>query len=360
MIIEFVDEVKKYSANDFCAKLNAVPSRSAVDIYISTPGGDIFAGGEMVNAVEHAIERGCKLNFELGAIVASMGASLIAAARARGCRVTARSNTQMMYHGCYGTVCGGADELTDEAKLMRDFNSNVIANLKKCGITDCEEWFAADRQKWLNAEEIVALNLADAIAGVDDTANSNNVTVANRYAAKWSGAKDMPIPEETQTETPVAEVTEVVAETVTETTPENTAETPVEEAATVADMVTREEADKRVQGMQAAMQRQINELNSQLASVRDELTQAQAEVTRVTAERDEVTRARDELTEQVTSITAERDSAKDALAKLNGAVNKVNAKPKVTWTDARAHLASLPMAERKAFYQAHRAEIDNQ
>lgn len=358
MRIDFCDEVYKASAHEFCARLNAAPSRSAVDIYISTPGGDIFAGGEMVNAVEHAIERGCKLNFELGAIVASMGASLIAAARARGCRVTARSNTQMMYHGCYGTVCGGADELTDEAKLMRDFNRNVISNLKKCGIEDCEEWFAADRQRWLNAEEIVALNLADEIAGVDSTANSNNVTVANRYAAKWSGVKM----EETQTETPVAEVAEVVAETVTvaNETPENTAETPVEEAAPVADMVTREEADKRVQGMQAAMQRQINDLQNQLAAKDKELAEARAEATRLTDEVKLYKTSADELADKVTSLADAYESSQKALATLNGNVNKVNAKTKVTWTDARAHLASLPMAERKAFYMSHRDEIDNQ
>lgn len=357
MRIDFCNEVNKASAHEFCARLNAAPSRSSVDVYICTPGGDIFAGGAMVNAVEHAIERGCRLNFELGAIVASMGASLIAAARARGCRVTSRSNTQMMFHGCYGLVCGGADELTDEAKLMRDFNQNVIANLKKCGIEDCEEWFAADRQKWLNAEEIVALGLADEIAGVDTMANSNNVTVANRYAAKWNGAKDMH--EENQTETPVAEVAEVVAETVTWETPENAAETPVEESAQVADMVTRAEADKRVQGMQSAMQRQINDLNNQLASVRDELAKVQARATLAENERDEARTSVHDLTEQVTSLTAERDSAKDALATLNGSVNKVNVKPRETWTDARAHLASLPMNERKAFYMAHKAEIDN-
>lgn len=358
MRIDFCDEVYKASANEFCRKMNAVPSRSAVDVYISTPGGDIFAGGEMVNAVEHAVERGCKLNFELGAIVASMGASLIAAARARGCRVTARSNTQMMFHGCYGMVTGGADELTDEAKLMRDFNENVIRNLKKCGITDCEEWFAADRQKWLNAEEIVSLGLADDIAGVDETANSNNVTVANKYAAKWNGAKDMP--EENQTEAPVAEVAEVVAETVTDDTPQDAAETPVDAPAPVADMVTREEADKRVQGMQAAMQRQINDLQIQLAAKDKELAEARAEATRLTDEVKLYKESADELADKVTSLADAYESSQKALATLNGNVNKVNAKPQVTWTDARAHLASLPMAERKAFYMAHRAEIDNQ
>lgn len=348
MRIDFCDEVYKASAHEFCARLNAVPSRAAVDIYISTPGGDIFAGGEMVNAVEHAIERGCRLRFELGAVVASMGASLIAAARARGCRVTARSNTQMMFHGCYSYVVGGADELTDEAKLLRDFNENVIANLKRCGIEDCEEWFSADRQKWLNADEIVALGLADEVAGIDDDAKSDGVSVANRFAAKWNGSGgDMIKKIDITVDNPV-DNHQAQDNAAGEVAPDG-----------VADMVPRAEADARVSGMQAAMQKQINELKVQMDAKEQELVEAKAEKTRLSDALNAANMKAQELADKVTSLTDERDAAKNALDTLNGRVNHVNVTPKPTWTDARKHLASLPMAERAAFYAAHKAEIDN-
>lgn len=346
--IRFVDEVNEWTAARFVGEVNSVPGGSEMSVYISTPGGDIFAGGEMVNAVEHALERGCVVSLELGAIVASMGAALVAAARARGCHVTARSNTQMMFHGCYVRITGGADELTDEAKVLRDFNSNVIANLKRCGVSACEEWFSADRQKWLNAEEVVALGLADEVAGIDVDAKIDGVSVANLFAAKWNGKgvnmiKDVNIAVDKPVDNHQA--------------PENDAGAAATEE--VADMIPRAEADARVSGMQAAMQKQINDLRVQMDAKEQELATAKAETTRLTDALNAANMKAQELADQVTSLTDERDAAKNALDTLNGRVNHVNAAPKPTWTDARKHLASLPMAERAAFYAAHRAEIDN-
>ena len=125
------------------------------------------------------------------------------------------------------------------------------------------------------------------------------------------------------------------------------------------DMVPRAEADARVSGMQAAMQRQINDLRVQMDAKEQELATAKAETTRLTDALNAANMKAQELADQVTSLTDERDAAKNALDTLNGRVNHVNAAPKPTWTDARKHLASLPMAERAAFYAAHRAEIDN-
>lgn len=126
-----------------------------------------------------------------------------------------------------------------------------------------------------------------------------------------------------------------------------------------ADMVPRAEADARVSGMQAAMQKQINELKVQMGAKEQELATAKAETTRLSDALNAANMKAQELADQVTSLTSERDAAKIALDTLNGRVNKVNTASKPTWTDARKHLASLPMAERAAFYAAHRAEIDN-
>lgn len=358
----FCDEVNERSAKAFVARMASLPPRSACNVYISTPGGDIFAGNEMVNAICHALEHGCKLSFEMGAIVASMGASLIAAARARGCKVVARENTQMMFHGCYGVAIGGADELSDQAKCMSDFNAVVIANLKKCGIADCEEWFAADRQKWLNAKEAVALGLADEIVGSGESADEDMVTVANRFAAKWNGGHmaDEMKPEEAKPEEAAAPV-----ETVDEVKP---AEEVAEETPAPVDMVPRAEADARVSGMQSAMQKQINDLNVQLREKDDALIEEKrihandiairdAKITSLTdalnAKESECTG----LTEKVTSQAEEIEAKQNALDTLNGRVNRVNTAKREHWADIRAHLASLPINERKAFYEAHKAEF---
>lgn len=313
----FCDEVNERSAKAFVARMSSLPSRSACNIYISTPGGDIFAGNEMVNSICHALERGCRLSFEMGAIVASMGASLIAAARARGCKVVARENTQMMFHGCYGLAIGGADELADQAKCMADFNSVVIANLKKCGIADCEDWFAADRQKWLNAKEAVALGLADEIVGSGESADEDMVTVANRFAAQWNGGHmaDEMKPEEAKPEEAAAPI-----EAVDEQKP---AEDVKEETPAPVDMVPRAEADARVSGMQSAMQRHINDLNVQLDAKAKELIEAKAEVTRLADALKAKTDECDGLAETATSLRADLEAKSKALDVLNFGANVV-------------------------------------
>lgn len=349
----FEYEIDEMSAACFCSWIRGIPSRSGASVYISTPGGNIFAGGEMVIAVEQALERGCTLSFEMGAIVASMGASLVAAARARGCRVVAHESTQMMFHGCHGVTVGGADEHRDAAKCMADFNQVVINNLKKCGVDDCEEWFAADREKWLNAREAVALGLADEIVGDGESAGAEMVTVAHRFAAKWNGGR---MADEIKPEVAKPEEAAAPVDTVDDQKP---AEVEDETHAEPVDMIPRAEADARVSGMQAAMQKQINDLKFQLDAKEKELAAAKAETTSLTDALNAAKLKAQELADEVTSLAHERDEAKNALATLNGKVNHVNVAQKPTWTDARKHLASLPMAERAAFYSAHKADIDN-
>lgn len=341
--IAFCDEINGGSASAFVAKVNGLKSRSAASVYISTPGGDIFAGGDMVNAVEHAIERGCKLSFEMGACVASMGASLIAAAKARGCKVVARENTQMMFHGCYVALIGGADELGDAAKCLSDFNSVVIGNLEKLGIGDARDWFAADREKWLNAKEAVALGIADEIVGIDESAAGDFVTVANRFAAKWNGGHmaDEIKPEEAKPEEVAAPI-----EAVDEQKP---AEDVKEETPAPVDMVPRAEADARVSGMQSAMQRQINDLKIQLDAKDKELAEAKAETTRLSdalkAESEKV----NGLVEQTSSLTVELQAKTEALATLNGRVNKINNIPTREEALAAAKSAEERMAIREKY-----------
>lgn len=328
--ITFCDEVNGPTASAFVAKLNGLPSRSSADVYISTPGGDIFAGGDMVNAVEHALERGCKLSFEMGACVASMGASLVAAARAKGCRVVARENTQMMFHGCYGVAVGGADELADQAKCMSDFNSVVIANLKKCGVEDCEDWFAADRQKWLNAKEAVALGLADEIVGSGESADEEMVTVANRFAAKWNGGRmaDEVKPEEAKPEEATAPV-----ETVDEKPAEEIKEEAEQPAAEDIEARVQDLANKRFAGLQAKHDQLINELTKTRDAALRDLEEARAESTSLKADVEKLTADLAELRDQLAKSEQNRQSIVSAA--LAPDAEKVNDSWAARWRAAR-------------------------
>ena len=257
-----------------------------IEIYINSYGGDVFAGGEMINALRAAMARGCKFDFEVGSLCASMGAALLAAARAAGCKAVAHTNSEVMFHGCWTIMLGGADELTDQAKALRDFNDVVKDDLAKCGITDTDEWFAADREKWLNAKELKDLGLVDSIAEDaaegDDDLKANAVKIAASLNHKETTMNEIEIK---------IEDGEGTTETVVETPAEPTAPvakiemTDEELKAKIADAVNAkadELANERFAGLQAKHDKMISDLTKErdvalkdLADTRDQLAKSE-------------------------------------------------------------------------------------
>ena len=286
--ISFRGEINEMSAAYFIRELERMPARSNATVYLHTPGGDIYAGGEMVNALRTAMKRGCKFDIEVGSLCASMGASLLAAARAAGCKAVAHSNSEVMFHGCWTVMLGGADELTDQAKAMRDFNAVVQRDLDAIGITDTDEWFAADRQKWLNAQEMKELGLVDSI--VEDSAKDADDLKDNavKIAASLNHIKDTPTMEEPKNDNgePVNTNAEPTAPVV-----DKIEMTAAELEAKIADAVNAradELANERFAGLQAKHDKMISDL----------------------------TKERDELSARLDSVNAELITAKESVEKL--------------------------------------------
>lgn len=118
---------------------------------------------------------------------------------------------------------------------------------------------------------------------------------------------------------------------------------------------TNDEINKRVSGMQAKMQLQINELtkdfNDKLNAKEKELIDARATITNLETERDNAKR---ELSDMASALEVK----KQALESLNSSVLRPNDSAKVYDKEsARKELASLPMSERQKFYDEHKEVI---
>lgn len=351
--IMFRGEISEMSAMGFIRALDEAPARSALDVYLYTPGGDVYAGGEMINALYAAISRGVKVSVEVGALCASMGASFMAAAKAHGCRVVAHANSEVMFHGCWTVAVGGADEMSDQAKAMYDFNATVIADLKRCGVQDCEAWFSADRQKWLNAGELLELGLVDEIidAFADEEEGAHDVAarLAAMYTKKENTMEDTTIKDEEQTIAPApvteeapAEAVAPVEESVTEEaqTEEKPVEQPAEEAPApaVEDDIEKRVADlanKRFAGLQAKHEQMISNL-------KHELDDLKASLTSVTSERDQLAKdieQRDvslaDLRDQLAVKSSELEQSEERLRNYVGnALQPESAPVAVSYEDA--------------------------
>lgn len=349
-----------------------------IDLYINSYGGDVFAGGEMMIALLKASAAGKLASVEVGTIAASMAANIVAALRANGVPVTANANSELMFHGCYTETVGGAQHHEDVAESLRNVNESVIANLNRIGITECRAWFAEGREKWIGAEDGLAMGLFSEINGTEAEAPTDAKSIATKLAALASSIntrKDyamsiddtIPTANETVAETASEEVNatdegndtgaeEKPVEAVSEAPANTPAETPAD-AVSESDIEARVTAlaNARFAGLQAKHDKMISELKAKLdesvkclASVTAERDQLKSDVDRLTASHsEEVALLRDQL-------AAEKSAHESVVANVLSHVGPEHGERK----NARETLASLPASKRAEFYKAHKAEID--
>lgn len=345
-----------------------------IDLYINSYGGDVFAGGEMMIALLKASAAGKLASVEVGTIAASMAANIVAALRANGVPVTANANSELLFHGCYTETVGGAQHHEDVAESLRNVNESVIANLNRIGITECRAWFAEGREKWIGAEDGLAMGLFSEINGTEAEAPTDAKSIATKlaaFAASITTRKDytMSIDETIPT------VTETVAETATETASkevkatdegndpgveakpvEANSEAPVNspaEAVSESDIEARVTAlaNARFAGLQAKHDKMISELKAKLDESAKSLASVTSERDQLKGEVETLTAGLADLRDQ---LAAEKSAHESVVANVLSHVGPEHGERK----NARETLASLPASKRAEFYKAHKAEID--
>lgn len=337
-----------------------------IDLYINSYGGDVFAGGEMMIALLKASAAGKLASVEVGTIAASMAANIVAALRANGVPVTANANSELMFHGCYTETVGGAQHHEDVAESLRNVNESVIANLNRIGITECRAWFAEGREKWIGAEDGLAMGLFSEINGTEAEAPTDAKSIATKlaaFAASITTRKDytmsidetIPTATETVAETASEEVkaTDEGNETGAEEKPvEATSEAPAE-VVSESDIEARVTAlaNARFAGLQAKHDKMISELKAKLDESAKSLASVTSERDQLKGEVETLTAGLADLRDQ---LAAEKSAHESVVANVLSHVGPEHGERK----NARETLASLPASKRAEFYKAHKAEID--
>jgi ATP-dependent protease ClpP protease subunit len=154
--VHIYDEIGYWgvTASDFVRELGAV-NASAIDVHINSPGGEIFDGIAIANALRaHAAT--------VTTYVDSLAASIASVIALAGDRVVMAPNSQMMIHDGSGICLGNAADMREMADLL-DRQSDNIAEVyaAKAGGT-VEEWRARmTAETWYTAAEAVEAGLAD-------------------------------------------------------------------------------------------------------------------------------------------------------------------------------------------------------
>lgn len=121
-----------------------------IEIHVNSVGGDVFAGGEMLAAIQDSGARIARI--VVGGIAASMAANIALMA---GRPLAVHTNSILFFHSATSSIWGGPGAHSDEADLLAKINAPMIARLKEAGV-DAERvdaGFSDGRNLSFDAEE---------------------------------------------------------------------------------------------------------------------------------------------------------------------------------------------------------------
>ncbi|HBZ8832789.1 TPA: ATP-dependent Clp protease proteolytic subunit [Citrobacter farmeri] len=145
------------TAKQFVNDLRALGDVTHINLHINSPGGDVFDGIAIFNALKH---HGAAITVHIDGLAASM-ASVIAMV---GNPVIMPENTMMMIHKPWGFAGGDANDMRDYADLLDKVESVLIpAYAQKTGKRTDEIAAMLEDETWMDGTECVALGFADQV-----------------------------------------------------------------------------------------------------------------------------------------------------------------------------------------------------
>lgn len=158
--ISIYDEIGAFgvSAKGFVEALAAIPDGAALTLRINSPGGSVFDAVAIHNALRR---RAGPVAVWIDGVAAS-AASYVAMA---GDEVVMPRNTFLMIHDPVGVAAGAAEEMRAMAEALDRIRASLLQGyVAKSGRPETEIAALMAKESWLDAEEAVALGLADRIA----------------------------------------------------------------------------------------------------------------------------------------------------------------------------------------------------
>ncbi|MFD4932340.1 head maturation protease, ClpP-related, partial [Peribacillus butanolivorans] len=153
------------TAADFVRDLAALDS-DEITVRINSPGGDVFDGIAILNAL-----RGHKA--KITTVVDGLAASAASFIAMAGDEVVMSRNSEMMIHDASNYCHGNAADMRTCAEDLERVSANIATvYAEKTGV-DATEWRTAmQAETWYSAQEAVDAGLADRVDGADSTAKN--------------------------------------------------------------------------------------------------------------------------------------------------------------------------------------------
>ena len=159
----------------FKEELDALGDIDTLNVYINSPGGDVFAGQTIYSMIKR---HKAQVNVYIDGVAASI-ASLIAMA---GDKVIMPANAMMMVHNPWAFAAGNAQDfrkLADDLDKIRD--SMIVAYESKSALTTDEIKKLLDAETWLSAKDCHEYGFADEIEEAKQAAACVDKKYLSRY-----------------------------------------------------------------------------------------------------------------------------------------------------------------------------------
>jgi ATP-dependent Clp protease protease subunit len=156
-------------AKDFIDQLDGISART-IHLHINSPGGDVFQGFAIANAIR---AHSARVITHVDGLAASI-ASIIALA---GDYVRMSDNAFLMIHNPYMLAIGNAAELRKNADVLDKIGGSIVNEyVKRSGQSATQMQALMDAETWFTASEAKATGFVDAI----DNAESED-PIENRF-----------------------------------------------------------------------------------------------------------------------------------------------------------------------------------
>lgn len=144
------------TAKDFVLALAQIGPEKSVKLRINSPGGDVFDGLAIYNAIKARGNVACVVDG-----VAASAASFIACA---GGSLAMAEQSMLMIHNAWGGVVGDKSDMIAMAEVMAKIDRQLASiYAAKCGKPVAEIAAMMDAETWLTAGEAADVGLCDAV-----------------------------------------------------------------------------------------------------------------------------------------------------------------------------------------------------
>jgi ATP-dependent protease ClpP protease subunit len=190
LIYDEIDSWYGISAEQFARDLGAIDN-DAITVRINSPGGSVFDGIAILNALR---DHPAKVTVVVDSLAASI-ASVIAMA---GDEIVMNRNSQMMLHNAWAVCVGDARDMHKSAERLAQHNTNIAQIYADRAGGTVEDWLAVMAEEtWLLADEAVDAGLADRVVELpvkESDSAAARASVFDLSAFKYSGRQSAPAP----------------------------------------------------------------------------------------------------------------------------------------------------------------------